>query len=289
MTTTLQESTQTAAHAGVGQSGLTAAAGCGVDNAALLARGLSVGYDGHQVIENLDVAIPAGKITTIIGPNGSGKSTLLKALAGIIPHTSGEVRIQGTALQQLSAKKTAQTIAFLPQQPSAPEGMLGADLVALGRHPHRSWLRQFSAEDQRIVHKVMEQTQTTEFADRPVNECSGGQQQRLWIAMALAQSTPIVLLDEPTTYLDLAHSVSVLKLVRQLHADEGTTVCMVLHDITLALRVSDHLIVVDDGAVVAAGAPADIMTEELLRDVFDLDAHLLPDPHHPMPVIAPVC
>ncbi|MBV7294253.1 ABC transporter ATP-binding protein [Corynebacterium sp. TAE3-ERU16] len=255
---------------------------------ALTARGIDVGYRDHRVISGLDIDIPRGAVTSVIGPNGCGKSTLLKALCRLLPLRAGEVTIDGTPLSRVPSRVLARRLGVLPQNPVAPEGVLVADLVVLGRHPHRSWIRQWAADDDDAVREALELTGVADLADRAVDSLSGGQRQRVWLSMALAQQTDILLLDEPTTYLDLAHSLDVLDLIDSMQADHGRTVVMVLHDLALACRYSDNLVVMRDGAVVAQGDPADIVTEELLDSVFGLNARILPDPVSDRPLIVPV-
>ncbi|MDF3285209.1 MULTISPECIES: ABC transporter ATP-binding protein [unclassified Gordonia (in: high G+C Gram-positive bacteria)] len=255
---------------------------------ALAARGISVGYRGTPVITDLDLTIPRGRLTCIIGPNGCGKSTLLKALSRLIPISSGRVEINGRALGDLSTRELATAMAVLPQSPIAPEGILVADLVALGRHPHQSWLRQWSAGDGDVVHAALAQTGVADLADRTVDSLSGGQRQRVWIAMVLAQQTDTLLLDEPTTFLDLSRSLEVLDLIDVLHTEQRRTVVMVLHDLALACRYSDELVVMRDGAVITQGAPQDVITEEMLWEVFGLRSRVMADPVSSRPLVVPV-
>ena len=196
--------------------------------------------------------------------------------------------LDGKSISSIKTKEVARVLGLLPQAPVAPEGLTVADLVAKGRHPHQSWIRQWSSDDETEVAAALELTGMTEFADRPIDELSGGQRQRAWISMALAQGTDILLLDEPTTYLDLAHAVDVLDLVDQLQADMGRTIVMVLHDLNLAVRYSDHLIVMKEGQIVASGVPSELVNSELLRDVFGLEAHVMSDPVSGRPLIVPV-
>ncbi|MFC0314709.1 ABC transporter ATP-binding protein [Gordonia phosphorivorans] len=254
----------------------------------LRAEDLSVGYDGRLIVEHQDLAVPDGAITTIIGPNGCGKSTMLRALARLLPARTGSVTLEGVDIRSLPPKRVAQTLGLLPQQPVAPEGVRVADLVARGRHPHQSWYRQWSSHDAAAVESAMALTHTTELADRPIEALSGGQRQRVWIALALAQETDLLLLDEPTTYLDLAHSVEVLDLVHDLKHRHGKTVVMVLHDLNLAARYSDVIVVMADGAVIAQGAPSEILTPELLREAFGLTALVVDDPVSGGPMVVPV-
>ena len=253
----------------------------------LQVRNLKVSYGASIIVDGIDLDVPQGGVTTIIGPNGCGKSTLLRATAGLIACDSGTVTLNGVDTAKLKRREIARQLAVLPQTPVAPEGLTVRDLVSRGRHPHQSWLRQASAEDARAVDAVMELTNIAEFADRPLERLSGGQRQRAWIAMVLAQDTPLVFLDEPTTYLDLSHSVEVLSLVRRLADQEGRTVLMVLHDLNLAARYSDQLIVMRRGEVRAVGAPTEVVTESLLSRVFDLPAVVASDPVSGGPLVVP--
>lgn len=253
----------------------------------LQVRNLKVSYGATVIVDGIDLDVPQGGVTTIIGPNGCGKSTLLRATAGLIASDSGTVTLNGVDTTKLKRREIARQLAVLPQTPVAPEGLTVRDLVSRGRHPHQSWLRQASAEDARAVDAVMELTNIAEFADRPLEWLSGGQRQRAWIAMVLAQDTPLVFLDEPTTYLDLSHSVEVLSLVRRLADQEGRTVLMVLHDLNLAARYSDQLIVMRRGEVRAVGAPTEVVTESLLSRVFDLPAVVASDPVSGGPLVVP--
>lgn len=253
----------------------------------LQVRDLTVSYGTATVIDGLDLEVPRGGVTTIVGPNGCGKSTLLRATAGLIPRERGEVVLDGRNTADLKRREIARTLAVLPQTPVAPDGLTVRDLVGRGRHPHQTWLRQVSEEDRGVVREVMELTQVVEFAERPLERLSGGQRQRAWIAMVLAQDTPLVFLDEPTTYLDLSHSMEVLTLVRRLADDMGRTVVMVLHDLNLAARFSDQLVVMKGGEVQAAGTPAEVVSEQLLADVFSLPAVVTEDPVAGGPLIVP--
>lgn len=253
----------------------------------LAARGVTVGYGGRVVIDGLDVAIPPGVITTIIGPNGCGKSTLLRTLSRLLKPASGTVVLDGEDIGRLRTRDVAKKLGLLPQAPVAPEGLTVADLVARGRHPHQSWLRQWSSDDAEVVERALAMTGVADLADRPVDSLSGGQRQRVWISMTLAQGTDLLLLDEPTTYLDLAHAVDVLDLVDDLH-ESGCTVVMVLHDLNLAVRYSDNLVVMREGAILAQGHPRDVVTAELLHDAFGLRAQVIDDPVGDRPLIVPI-
>ncbi|MFF0633815.1 ABC transporter ATP-binding protein [Nocardia sp. NPDC004151] len=254
----------------------------------LAAESLTLGYGERIIVDGLSVDIEPGLITTVIGPNGCGKSTLLRSLGRLLRPKAGRVLLDGKAIATMKTKDIARVVGMLPQTPVAPEGLTVADLVARGRHPHQSWLRQWSADDETEVLAALEQTGIADLAGRTLDELSGGQRQRAWISMALAQGTDILLLDEPTTYLDLTHALEVLDLVDRLHDDLGRTVVMVLHDLNLAIRYSDRLIVMRDGRIEAQGAPADIIDAELLLEVFNLRAEVLEDPVSGRPMIVPI-
>ncbi|MFJ4077477.1 ABC transporter ATP-binding protein [Streptomyces iakyrus] len=268
----------------VAQSVTEAAVG---DASRLAARDVTVGYGGRVVIDGLDVAIPPGVVTTIIGPNGCGKSTLLRTLSRLLKPTRGTVVLDGEDIGRLRTRDVAKKLGLLPQAPVAPEGLTVADLVARGRHPHQSWLRQWSSDDAEVVERALAMTGVADLADRPVDSLSGGQRQRVWISMTLAQGTDLLLLDEPTTYLDLAHAVDVLDLVDDLH-ESGCTVVMVLHDLNLAVRYSDHLVVMREGSILAQGHPRDVVTAELLHEAFGLRAQVIDDPVGDRPLIVPI-
>ncbi|MEU6881446.1 ABC transporter ATP-binding protein [Streptomyces sp. NPDC046712] len=254
---------------------------------ALTGTGLHLGYGDRVVAENLDLDLPAGKVTALVGPNACGKSTALRALARLLKPTAGAVHLDAEDIAGLPARELALKLALLPQSPSAPEGITVRDLVARGRTPHQRWWRQWSSADDAVVDRALEATGTAELAARSLDELSGGQRQRVWIAMALAQDTAVLLLDEPTTYLDLAHQVDVLELVAELNRADGRTVVMVLHELNLACRYADHLVAMRDGRVVAAGPPTEIVTPELVRDVFDLPAAVITCPVAGTPLVIP--
>ena len=253
----------------------------------LAAKSLTLAYGDRTIVDGLDPQIPAGRITAVVGANGCGKSTLLRALARLLRPQSGQVVLDGRDLHGRPTKEIARTLGLLPQSPVAPEGIAVADLVGRGRHPHQKLLARWSAHDYDIVAQALEATGTADLADRSVDELSGGQRQRVWIAMALAQETDILLLDEPTTFLDVAHQIEVLDLLTDLNRARGTTVVMVLHDINLAARYADHLFALRAGRLIASGTPRDVVTAELIRDVFDLDAHVVPDPVSGSPIVLP--
>jgi iron complex transport system ATP-binding protein len=254
----------------------------------LAAERVRLAYDDRVVVDDLDLELTEGSFTAIVGPNGCGKSTLLRALGRLMRPTSGRVLLDGRAIARTPTREVARVLGLLPQAPVAPEGLTVADLVARGRHPHQTWLRQWSRDDEAVVAEALAWTDMADLADRPVDELSGGQRQRAWISMALAQGTDLLLLDEPTTYLDLSHQIDVLELVGRLHAERGRTVVVVLHDLNLAARYAERLVAMKDGALVASGAPDEVLTERLLADVFDLEARVLPDPVAGTPMVVPV-
>ncbi|MFF7497626.1 ABC transporter ATP-binding protein [Streptomyces rubiginosohelvolus] len=253
----------------------------------LTAESVTLGYDQRVITENLSVEIPDNSFTVIVGPNACGKSTLLRALARMLKPSQGQVLLDGQTIHQLPAKKVARTLGLLPQSSIAPDGITVADLVARGRYPHQGLLRQWSPEDERVVNESMESTGVAELAERYVDELSGGQRQRVWIAMALAQQTPLLLLDEPTTYLDIQHQIDVLDLCAELHEMQGRTLVAVLHDLNHAARYATHLIAMRDGAIVAEGAPSDIVDAELVERVFGMRCQVIDDPETGTPLVVP--
>ncbi|MFD7163933.1 ABC transporter ATP-binding protein [Streptomyces violascens] len=253
----------------------------------LTARELTLAYEDRTVVHGLDLAVPDGRVSVIVGPNACGKSTTLRALGRLLKPRVGAVLLDGTELARIPTRKIAQSIGLLPQSPVAPEAITVADLVSRGRQPHQHWWQQWSEADERAVTDAMERTDVAALADRPVDELSGGQRQRVWIAMALAQETDVLLLDEPTTYLDISHQVEVMDLVRQLNHERGRTVVMVLHDLNQAARYADHLVAMKAGRIVAEGRPEDVVTADLVREVFGLDSVVVPDPVTGSPLVVP--
>ncbi|MFT4248071.1 MAG: ABC transporter ATP-binding protein [Pseudomonas sp.] len=254
----------------------------------LCGEGLTLCYEARQVTRALDVRIPAGQVSVIVGPNACGKSTLLRALARLLAPQAGRVLLHGCDIRRYPTREVARRLGLLPQAPVAPSGICVADLVARGRFPHQTLLRQWSEQDERAVLTAMRQTGVDAFAEQPVDALSGGQRQRVWLAMVVAQQTPILLLDEPTTYLDIAHQYELLELVRRLNRDDGRTVVMVLHDLNQAARYADHIVAMKAGAIVAAGAPREVITPSLIDTVFGLRALVVPDPVTATPMVVPM-
>ncbi|MEW1956233.1 ABC transporter ATP-binding protein [Kineococcus sp. NPDC059986] len=248
---------------------------------------LTLAYDDRTIARDLGVEIPDGSFTVIIGPNACGKSTLLRALARMLKPAKGAVFLDGQQIHSLPGKEVARRLGLLPQTATAPDGITVADLVARGRFPHQKLLRQWTREDERAVDAAMAWTRVEDLADRTVDELSGGQRQRVWIAMALAQETPILLLDEPTTYLDIAHQIEVLNLCAQLHEEQDRTLVAVLHDLNHAARYATHLVAMKDGAVLAQGDPSEVVTAELVEAVFGLPCVVVPDPETGTPLVVP--
>ena len=254
----------------------------------LAATGLSVGYRDRVVIEDLDLAVPPGAVTAIVGANACGKSTLLRSMSRLLAPQQGHVLLDGRAVHATPARQLARTLGLLPQSPVAPDGITVGDLVGRGRHPHHGLMSRWTAADDVAVAQALETTGTADLIDRPVDELSGGQRQRVWIAMALAQQTDLLLLDEPTTFLDVAHQVEVLDLLTDLNRARGTTIVLVLHDLNLAARYADHLVAMVDGAVHSAGAPGDVLTEDTVRTVFGLESRVIEDPTSGRPMMLPL-
>ncbi len=254
----------------------------------LEATALTLGYRDRTVVDGLDLTVPPGRITAVVGANACGKSTLLRSMSRLLAPRGGQVLLDGREVHRTPAKELARTLGLLPQSPLAPEGITVADLVGRGRHPHQRVLSRWSREDDRAVAAALEATGTVELAERPVDELSGGQRQRVWIAMVLAQETDLLLLDEPTTFLDVSHQVEVLDLLTDLNRDRGTTIVMVLHDLNLAARYADHLVAMAGGRVLAAGDPSDVLTPETVQAVFGLESVVIPDPTSGAPLVLPL-
>lgn len=254
----------------------------------LTATELHLAYESASVIHNLSVTIPPGKITAFVGPNGCGKSTLLRGISRLLKPRGGTVILNGQDIWSMPTKTLAKRLGILPQGPVAPEGLTVHELVAQGRYPHQSWFQQWSAEDERVTQEALEITGTAEFADRPVDTLSGGQRQRAWIAMTLAQDSDLILLDEPTTFLDLAYQIEVLDLLHDLNQERGKTIVMVLHDLNHACRYADTLIAIRGGAIAAQGEPEQVVTETLVREVFGIDCRVIPDPVTGTPLVVPI-
>ncbi len=254
----------------------------------LVADGVTLGYGDRVIVDGLELHVPAGRITTIVGANACGKSTLLKSMARLLTPAAGSVLLDGKSIHRLPTRQVARILGLLPQSPIAPDGIAVSDLVSRGRHPHQGALARWTREDDEAVSRALDATGTAHLADRAVDELSGGQRQRVWIAMALAQETDVLLLDEPTTFLDISHQIDVLDLLTDLNRERGTTVVMVLHDLNLAARYADHLVAMAGGRIVAAGRSEDVLTEQTVRDVFGLDSRIIADPLTGRPMIVPM-
>ncbi|MGW1463729.1 ABC transporter ATP-binding protein [Streptomyces sp. NPDC002308] len=252
------------------------------------ARGLRLGYGSRDIVKDLDIDIPPGGVTMIVGPNACGKSTLLRSLARLLAPSAGTVLLDGEDIRSMPTKAVAGILGILPQTPVAPEGITVADLVGRGRYPRQGWLRSWTAEDDEAVAEALVATDVLELAERPVDELSGGQRQRVWIAMAIAQHTDVLLLDEPTTYLDISHQLDVLDLLTDINRERGVTMVAVLHDLNLACRYADHLVAMKDGRIVAEGRPTEIVTGELVTEVFGMRCSVVPDPASGTPMIVPI-
>lgn len=269
------------------QHGITRSKNPGTSETRLRAEGVSLGYDGHEISENLSVEIPDGSFTVIVGPNACGKSTLLRGLSRLLSPRSGRVVLDGKAIDSYKAKEVARRLGLLPQSSLAPDGITVAELVSRGRYPHQKLLRQWSESDERAVLTALERTNTSALSRRLVDELSGGQRQRVWAAMVLAQETPLLLLDEPTTFLDIAHQIELLDLFEDLNAD-GRTLVAVLHDLNHAARYATHIIAMKDGRIVAQGPPPEIITEDLVWETFGLRCVVIPDPVCGTPMVVPL-
>lgn len=253
----------------------------------LKSNNIVAGYDKKTILNKVNITIPENKISVIIGANACGKSTLLKTLARLIQPTYGEILLDGKKLTSMAPKQLARVLGLLPQSPVVPEGITVADLVGRGRFPYQSFFKGLSKKDYEAVEEALALMGITELANRSVDELSGGQRQRVWIAMALAQQTDILLLDEPTTFLDISYQIEILDLLTDLNRKRGTTIVMVLHDINLSARYADYIFAVRQGNLIAEGTPADIITDGLIKQVFDLDCTVIPDPVSGSPFIVP--
>ncbi|BAY10156.1 ABC transporter ATP-binding protein [Calothrix sp. NIES-2098] len=254
----------------------------------LSANNLTLAYDDTTIIKHLNLDIPQGQITALVGANGCGKSTLLRGLARLLKPSSGTVYLNTSDIFKLSTKEVAKKLGILTQSPVAPEGLTVRDLVACGRFPYQNWLQQWSKEDERLVEIALEITRMQELAARELDTLSGGQRQRAWIAMALAQDTEILLLDEPTTFLDLAHQIEVLDLLYELNQNQQRTIVMVLHDLNQACRYADYLVAVKEGRIFAVGEPNLVITEDVVKEVFGLECRIVSDPVSGTPMCVPV-
>ena len=252
----------------------------------LAARSATLGYEARTICRDLTLAIPPGSFTVVVGPNACGKSTLLRAMARLLVPTQGQVVLDGQDINRLKTRDVARRLGLLPQTSSAPDGLSVAELVARGRYPHQSFLRQWSAADEEAVRSAIAATGLADLSDRPVDTLSGGQRQRAWVAMALAQETPILLLDEPTTFLDIAHQIDLMDLLERLN-HEGRTIVAVLHDLNQAARYASHLVAMKDGKVIAEGPPADVVTREMVKSIFDIACVVMDDPVTGLPMVVP--
>ncbi len=254
----------------------------------LRTEAVSLGYGDRTVVRDVSVVVPDGQVTVVVGPNACGKSTLLRGLARLVRARAGSVLLDGEVIHRRPTKEVAKVLGLLPQNPVAPDGVTVADLVGRGRHPHQGVFARWGPEDRAAVEEAMVLTDTAVLADRVVDELSGGQRQRVWIAMALAQGTEMLLLDEPTTYLDVAHQVEMLDLLAELNVRSGTTIVMVLHDLNLAARYAHRLVAMRDGVVLAEGTPAEVVTSQTVREVFGLDNTVITDPVSGTPLVVPI-
>lgn len=255
----------------------------------LCTDGVTLAYnDGPAVVDGMSLEVPDGRVTCIVGPNACGKSTLLRAMSRLLKPRGGHVVLDGTRIQQHPTKEVARRLGLLPQSPAAPEGLTVEDLVARGRFPHQRMLQQWREADETAVEDALALTRTDELRHRPVDELSGGQRQRVWIALTLAQQTPIMLLDEPTTFLDVAHQLEVLDLLAELNATHQRTIVMVLHDLNEAARYSHHLVAMREGEVIAEGPPGEVVTVDTVRAVFGIDSKIVDDPVTGTPLVVPV-
>ena len=254
----------------------------------LRAQDITIGYERRIIARDLSLDIPHRGFTVIVGPNACGKSTLLRALSRLLAPHAGAVLLDGQSISDIPPKQVARRLGLLPQASSAPDGISVADLVSRGRYPHQNLLHRWSVADEQAVDRALRLARVEDLAERAVDELSGGQRQRVWIAMVLAQETPLLLLDEPTTFLDIAHQVELLNLLRRLNRQEGTTIVAVLHDLNLACRYADFMVAMSAGRILASGTPEEIVTAELLKEVFGLDCMIIEDPVSHTPLIVPL-
>ncbi|THF81735.1 ABC transporter ATP-binding protein [Cohnella fermenti] len=248
---------------------------------------LSLAYGARKIVDELNLSVPDGKITALVGSNGSGKSTILKSMARILSPQSGAVYLDGKEIHRQPTKEVAKQLAILPQNPTSPDGLTVKELVSFGRYPHQKGFGSLKSEDMRMIEWALEATAMMAFAERPVDQLSGGQRQRAWIAMAVAQGTEVLLLDEPTTFLDMAHQIEVMMLLEKLNKEQKRTIIMVVHDLNHAARYAQHMVALKQGSVRYEGDPAEVMTPEMLRVVFGIDADVLPDPRTGTPMCLP--
>ncbi|WP_314587207.1 ABC transporter ATP-binding protein [Paenibacillus terrigena] len=253
----------------------------------LFTEKLHIAYDNRLIVEDLNLVIPEGKITALVGANGSGKSTILKTMARIMKPQKGTVILDGRSLHRQSTREVAKQLAILPQNPTAPDGLTVSELVSYGRFPHQKGFGNLNKEDQEMIQWALQVTGMSAFSMHPVDQLSGGQRQRAWIAMALAQGTDLLFLDEPTTFLDMAHQLEVLKLLEQLNQDQKRTIVMVVHDLNHASRFAQHMVAIKSGKVVSSGSPTEVITPDVMRDVFGIEADIVPDPRTGLPLCLP--
>lgn len=253
----------------------------------LYTQQLDIAYESRLIVEDLNLSIPSGMITALVGANGSGKSTILKTMSRILKPRKGSVFLDSKAIHQQSTKEVAKQLAILPQNPVAPDGLTVGELVGYGRFPHQKGFGTQTREDREIIRWAIQVTAMEDYFDRPVDQLSGGQRQRAWIAMALAQQTDILFLDEPTTFLDMGHQLEVLKLLQKLNREEGRTIVMVVHDLNHATRYAGHMVAIKSGKVVSQGTPTEVMTRDVLRMVFGIEADIISDPRTGVPLCLP--
>jgi len=253
----------------------------------LEAKRIALSYGGAYIFEDLSLTIPEGKVTVLVGSNGCGKSTLLRSLARLLKPSNGKVSLDGKDLASMAPKIIAKQLSLLPQGPTAPEGLTVLQLVKQGRYPYQSWLQQWSREDEEAVMSALHATNLHDLSERSLDSLSGGQRQRAWIALTLAQKTEIILLDEPTTYLDMTHQIEILDLLQEMNENESRTIVMVLHDINLACRYADHIVAVKNGEIITQGTPSEVVDAAMIEEVFQLKSEVIMDPLYRTPMIIP--